>query len=184
MSFSKPITFAPSKKSFLVSAEKYHVTTKDRRGYNTIYGTQRSRTYFFELADQRSNTNELHLKIHTNDHKVNTSPIRYKSTSLMPNARYQISTMVRHSFTLQRVLPRRIQQKYFNLIRDNLLKRIDALKYRIESSPDSNKTTKTFFKFTYKRYRFYFGIYIPCLDKQQDLYPSSLQQYSNLHYVT
>ncbi|PKY48900.1 hypothetical protein RhiirA4_526315 [Rhizophagus irregularis] len=70
--------------------------------------------------------------------------------------------MLMHFFTLQKVLPRRIQHKYFNLIRQKLLERIDLIKSRASNESLKNTSTKTFFNFFYKRYRFYFGIYNPC----------------------
>lgn len=57
---------------------------------------------------------------------------------------------------------RRIQQKYFDLIRRKLLERIDFIKSRASKETLKNTITRTFFFFSYKRYRFHFGIYIPC----------------------
>ncbi|POG66368.1 hypothetical protein GLOIN_2v1531089 [Rhizophagus irregularis DAOM 181602=DAOM 197198] len=54
---------------------------------------------------------------------MNTKPISYSNTSSFPNDKYQISCMLTHFFSLQRVIPRRVQQKYFNLIRNKLLDR-------------------------------------------------------------
>jgi hypothetical protein len=141
--------------------KKFHVTQKDRKGYNKIYEIKRSRCFFFELADLQANTNDIHLTIHTNDYHISTTPLRYKSTSRIPNANYQISKMLTHFFVLQKVLPRRIQQKYFQLIKRKLLDRINVIK-SWEKTNSSNRSTKTFFNFTYKKYRFYFGIYTPC----------------------
>jgi hypothetical protein len=142
--------------------KKFHVTHKDRRGYNKIYDIKRSRCFFFELADLQPNTNDIHLLIHTNDYHISTTPLRYKSTSRMLNANYQISKMLTHFFVLQKVLPRRIQQKYFQMIKRKLLDRINVIKSRAAKSNSSNRSTKTFFNFTYKKYRFYLGIYTPC----------------------
>jgi hypothetical protein len=162
MSFSKPVSYEPSKNSFLVSMKKFHVTNKDRKGYNKIYEIKRSRCFFFELADHQSNTNDIHLTIHTNDYHISTSPLRYKSTSRIPNVNYQISKMLTHFFVLQKVLPRRIQQKYFQMIKRKLLERVNVIKSRADKNNSSNRSTKSFFNFSYKRYRFYLGIYTPC----------------------
>jgi hypothetical protein len=70
--------------------------------------------------------------------------------------------MLTHFFDLQKVLPRRIQQKYFQMIKSKLLDRDKVLSSRAKGTTSSNRTTKSFFKFTYKKYRFYFGIYTPC----------------------
>jgi hypothetical protein len=83
---------------------------------------------------------------------------QYRSTSKNINYKYQISTMITHFFSIQQVLPRRIQTKYFTLIRNILLKRISIITQRRESSNSRNKITRTFFKFSYKKYRFHFGI--------------------------
>jgi hypothetical protein len=164
MSLSKPLSHPSSNNSFLIAAKKFHVTNRDRRGYNSIYEFKRSKSYFFELVDPYSITNETTLLLHTNDYLVSTTPIRYRSTSKNVNQKYQISKMLTHFFSIQRVLPRRIQTKYFNLIRDNLLKRITIISQRITSPNDHHKykITRTFFKFTYKKYRFYFSIHTPC----------------------
>ncbi|EXX76955.1 hypothetical protein RirG_028280 [Rhizophagus irregularis DAOM 197198w] len=70
--------------------------------------------------------------------------------------------MLTHFFSSQRVIPRRIQQKYFNFIRDKLLARKDIIRSRANSHTSRNIHTRTFFNFTYKKYRFYLGLYIPC----------------------
>ncbi|PKK67457.1 hypothetical protein RhiirC2_783479 [Rhizophagus irregularis] len=150
------------KTTLLVSLKKFHVTTPKRTGYNKIYEIRRSRTFLFELADRDSNTNEIHLKIHTNDYHMKTKPISYNNTSLFPNDKYQISCMLTHFFASQKVIPRRIQDKYFNFLRNKLLDRIKIIKSRASGTKNRNYSTKTFFNFTYKKRRFYLGIYIPC----------------------
>ncbi|EXX71130.1 hypothetical protein RirG_081260 [Rhizophagus irregularis DAOM 197198w] len=153
---------AGKKTTLLVSLKKFHVTTPKRSGYNKIYEIRRSRSFFFELADHNQNTNEIHLKIHTNDYHMNTKPISYNNTSSFSNNKYQISCMLTHFFSSQRVLHRRVQDKYFNFLRNKLLDRIKIIKSRANSTANRNYSTKTFFNFTYKKRRFYFGIYIPC----------------------
>ncbi|EXX72643.1 hypothetical protein RirG_067450 [Rhizophagus irregularis DAOM 197198w] len=68
------------KNTLLVSLKKFHVTMPKRSGYNKIYEIRRSRSFFFELADHNQNTNEIHLKIHTNDYHMKTKPISYNNT--------------------------------------------------------------------------------------------------------
>ncbi|CAB4439661.1 unnamed protein product [Rhizophagus irregularis] len=145
-----------------ISFSKFHVTVPRRSGYNKMYEIRRSRSFFFELDDHPKNTNDIHLKIHTNDYHMKTKPISYNNTSTIPNAKYQMSCMLTHFFSSQRVLPRRIQQKYFNYIRDKLLARHMMVYSRDHSNSERNRVTRTFFNFTYKRYRFHFGIYTPC----------------------
>ncbi|CAB4416246.1 unnamed protein product [Rhizophagus irregularis] len=145
-----------------ISFSKFHVTVPRRSGYNKMYEIRRSRSFFFELDDHPQNTNDIHLKIHTNDYHMDTKLISYNNTSTIPNAKYQMSCMLTHFFSLQRVIPRRIQQKYFNYIRDKLLARHMMVYSRDHSNSERNRVTRTFFNFTYKRYRFHFGIYTPC----------------------
>src|SRR5436853_4027057 len=73
-----------------------------------------------------------------------TMPVTYNTTGSFPKERFQISKMLTHFFMRQRVIPRRIQNKYFNLIRNKLLERISFIKSRDSSDKDSNRTTKTF----------------------------------------
>ncbi|EXX59677.1 hypothetical protein GLOIN_2v1802122 [Rhizophagus irregularis DAOM 181602=DAOM 197198] len=148
--------------SFLVSFEKFYVTATSKAGYNKIYECRRSKSFFFEVVDQIPDTNEIHLKIYTNDHHMLSTPIRYYSTSKLPNHRFQISKCLTHFFLHQRVIPRRIQNKFFNMIRLKLLDRLNLIASRERKITCSNNITKTFFNFSYKRYRFYFGIYVAC----------------------
>ena len=145
-----------------VSFSKFHVTRPNRAGYNKIYEIRRSKSFLFELADPFASTNENKLIIHTNDYHMKTKAISYSSTSPTPNKKYQISIMLRHFFSHQSVIPKRIQHKYFPLIRKKLLERITFIKSRVSQDRERNHSTNTFFNFSYKRYRFYFGIYIPC----------------------
>ncbi|RGB33724.1 hypothetical protein C1646_743162 [Rhizophagus diaphanus] len=148
--------------SFLISFEKFHVTKPHRTGFNKIYEFRRSRSFFFEIVDQLPDTNEIHLKIYTNDYHMSSTPIRYCSTSRLPNCRFQISKCLTHFFSSQRVIPKQIQDKYFNMIRKKLLERISFIKSRGQNKSQCNHMTKNFFNFSYKKYRFYFGIYQAC----------------------
>ncbi|PKY34752.1 hypothetical protein RhiirB3_395755 [Rhizophagus irregularis] len=147
---------------FAVSFKKFHVTKIHKAGYNKIYNFRRSKSFFFEITDQSSNTNDIHLKIHTNDYLMSTALISYNSTSVLPNAKYQISKQLQHFFSAQRVIPRKIQKKYFSLIRKKLLERITFIKSRENKNDHCDTSTRTFFNFSYKKYHFYFGIYLPC----------------------
>ncbi|POG57571.1 hypothetical protein GLOIN_2v1791645 [Rhizophagus irregularis DAOM 181602=DAOM 197198] len=148
--------------SFLISFKKFHVTRIHKTGYNKIYKFRRSKSFFFEIVDHHLDTNQLHLRIHTNDYLMSTTPIKYHSTSALPNAKYQISKGLQHFFSSQRVIPRRIQHKYFDMIRQKLLDRITFIKSRKNKFNNNNAIMKTFFNFSYKRYRFHFGIFLPC----------------------
>ncbi|RGB30928.1 hypothetical protein C1646_278135 [Rhizophagus diaphanus] len=148
--------------SFLISFEKFHVTKSHRTGFNKIYKFRCSKSFFFEIVDQLPDTNEIHLKIYTNDYHMSSTPIRYCSTSRLPNCRFQISKCLTHFFSSQRVIPKRIQDKYFNMLRKKLLDRITFIKSRGQNKSQHNHMTKTFFNFSYKKYRFHFGIYKAC----------------------
>ncbi|CAB4417787.1 unnamed protein product [Rhizophagus irregularis] len=63
--------------SFLISFKKFHVTRIHKAGYNKIYKFRRSKSFFFEVVDHCLDTNEIHLKIHTNDYLMSTTPIRF-----------------------------------------------------------------------------------------------------------
>jgi hypothetical protein len=84
--------------SFLVSFEKFHVTAASKAGFNKIYEFRHSKSFFFEVIHQLPDTNEIHLKIYTNDYNVSSIPIQYYSTSKLPNHRFQISKCLTHFF--------------------------------------------------------------------------------------
>ncbi|CAB4415368.1 unnamed protein product [Rhizophagus irregularis] len=167
-SFSKdfhnthPLSYSNRKYSFSTKYEKFHMTPHHRAGYNKIYNFRRSRSFFFELVDLISDTNQIELKIHTNDYHMSCNPIQHTSTSRLPNIKFQISKLLTHFFSTQKVIPRRLQSKFFELIRKKLLERFDFVKSRAQKNDLTNHMTKTFFNFSYKKYRFYFGIYLPC----------------------
>ncbi|GBB99064.1 hypothetical protein RclHR1_03400016 [Rhizophagus clarus] len=104
----------------------------------------------------------LQLRLHTNDYRVDSSPKRYSSTSRYPNTKFCILIFLTHFFSLQRGIPRCIQNKYFQFLRDKLLDRISIIKKRQQLHDLNNRSSKTFFNFSYKRYRFYLGIFILC----------------------
>ncbi|POG59289.1 hypothetical protein GLOIN_2v1885163 [Rhizophagus irregularis DAOM 181602=DAOM 197198] len=147
----------PKNYNFSTKYEKFHVTPSHRAGYNKIYNFRRSKSFFFELVDHLPNTNELQLKIYTNDYHMSSSPISHNSTSQLPNFKFQISKQLTHFFSTQKVIPRRFQEKFFTLIRKKLLERLDFIVSHAQKKDTNNHMTKTFFNFSYKKYRFYFG---------------------------
>ncbi|PKY28361.1 hypothetical protein RhiirB3_480835, partial [Rhizophagus irregularis] len=154
---------SPSKTHiFSTKYEKFHVTPHHRAGYNKIYNFRRSKSFFFELVDHLPDTNQLQLKIYTNDYHMSSNPINHESTSRLPNFKFQISKQLTHFFSTQKVIPRKFQEKFFTYIRKKLLERLDFIRSRAQKKDKNNYTTKTFFNFSYKKYRFYFGIYLPC----------------------
>ncbi|RGB40153.1 hypothetical protein C1646_664046 [Rhizophagus diaphanus] len=89
-SFTAP---QPRRKNFpfFVSFKKTHVIKTQYTGFNKIYNSGRSKSFFFEIVDCNPGTNDIHLKIHTNDYRMSTTPISFNSTSWVPNAKFQIS---------------------------------------------------------------------------------------------
>ncbi|RIA80529.1 hypothetical protein C1645_866605 [Glomus cerebriforme] len=146
---------------FTISTTRFHVIKSDQRGHNRMYDAKRSRSFLFELNRLSPDTNQFHLLIHTNDTLVSTAPKEYFSNSHSMNNKYQISKLLTHFFAIQKVIPKRIQHKYFAKIRNSLLSRISFIDKR-NSLRQRNRTTKTFFNFTYKKYRFHFRIYVLC----------------------
>ncbi|EXX71993.1 hypothetical protein RirG_073580 [Rhizophagus irregularis DAOM 197198w] len=156
--------FSSPNKNYIFSTkyEKFHVTPHQRAGYNKIYNFRCSKSFFFELVDHLPNTNQLQLKIYTNDYHMSSIPINHNSTSQLPNFKFQILKQLTHFFSTQKVIPRRLQEKFFTYIRKKLLERLDFIASRAQKKNKNNHMTKTFFNFSYKKYRFYFGIYLPC----------------------
>ena len=174
MSLSKNSEAPKENKPFLVMVTslktKFSQSKWDTRGNNKIYESRRSRSYFFEIDKQQQ---MYDLKIHTND-KVNTSSNIYQSTSKFPNKKFCVSLMLTQFFKLQKVVPRRIQNKYFKKLRNMLYDRYNIIKKRQESLTKNNRITKTYINFTYKKYRFKMGIYQPCGFIGEDGQPCTL----------
>ncbi|CAB4428172.1 unnamed protein product [Rhizophagus irregularis] len=141
---TRPPSYSNRKYSFSTKYEKFHVTPNHRAGYNKIYNFRRSRSFFFELVDLISDTNQIELKIHTNDYHMSSNPIQHTSTSRLPNIKFQISKLLTHFFSTQKVIPRRLQSKFFGLLRKKLLERYDFIKSRAQKSDSTNHMTKTF----------------------------------------
>ena len=146
----------------LVRTEYFHVTKPDTRGCNSMYNNFRNRSYLFELDADPEDTNHCSLILHTNDKKMDTSLFQYKSDCRFPNESYRVSLLLTHFFKSQKVIPRTFQNKVFSSIKAKLLRRINFIRSRLSSSSNRNNHTTTFFKFSYKRYRFHFGIFIAC----------------------
>jgi hypothetical protein len=165
MSLSK-IKENPKERSFpiLVNTTKFvsPKQTLDTRGTNKIYESKRGRSYFFEITKNSNDTaTDCTLKIYTND-RVDQSAFVYQSTSRYPNKKFCVSLLLTHFFKLQKVIPKRVQHKYFSMLRNKLLTRYEIINNRKSSKAENNRKSKTFFNFTYKRYRFRLGIYQPC----------------------
>ncbi|GES98130.1 hypothetical protein GLOIN_2v1768689 [Rhizophagus clarus] len=118
--FSQPIFFPSQSFPVPIRTVYFHVTNIDRCGVNTVNPTP-------------------FLHIITNDKKASLTESVYQSTSKYLNKKFKVSLLLTHFFKLQKVIPKRIQHKYFTFLRDSLYKRLSI----IES-------------------RFILGIFIPC----------------------
>src|SRR5579871_4173131 len=83
--------FKNSEYSLTVQTKRFHVTKPDLRGFNKFYEQHRSKTYLFEIADQATSTNHLHVTLHTTDKRMASSPVTYNSTGSFPKEKFQIS---------------------------------------------------------------------------------------------
>ena len=136
---------------FEISGEKLILPIKrDSRGYNTFWNYKRSKTYLFKLAPYPFGNQ--HLKIITNDHHFDISSFFLRSTSKILNVKYQISRLLTHFFKNQKVIPKRIQNRYFNGLRRKFLERIKMIDNRSSSNNNThrNNKTNTFFRWSYK----------------------------------
>lgn len=176
MSLSKQIYF-PQEKIFpiFVQAHNFHVTKPDTRGHNCIYDSRRSKSYFFELDFSKHRSKNC-FNIYMNDQHVDKSCLQYPSTCRSPNKKFRTSLMLSHFFKIQKVIPKRVQHKYFNFIRDKLLERSSLIENRATSTTKNNNSTKTFFKFSYKKYRFHFGVLRRCIHHPNEIIPTPVMR--------
>ncbi|GET00521.1 hypothetical protein GLOIN_2v474654 [Rhizophagus clarus] len=120
VAFSRPIFFSSHSFPVPIRTVRFHVTNIDRRGVNTVNPSP-------------------FLRIITNDKKASLTESVYQSMSKYLNKKFKVSLLLTHFFKLQKVIPKRIQHKYFTFLRDSLYKRLSII--------DS---------------RFILGIFIPC----------------------
>uniref|UniRef100_U9UNC6 Uncharacterized protein n=1 Tax=Rhizophagus irregularis (strain DAOM 181602 / DAOM 197198 / MUCL 43194) TaxID=747089 RepID=U9UNC6_RHIID len=88
---------------FSTKYEKFYMTPHHRASFNKIYNFRRSKSFFFELVDQLPNTNQLQLKIYTNDYHMSSTPINHNFTSQLLNFKFQISKQLTHFFSTQKI---------------------------------------------------------------------------------
>ncbi|CAB4413994.1 unnamed protein product [Rhizophagus irregularis] len=87
--------------SFLVSFEKFHVTKVKESGFKTIYDFK---SFFFKIIYQLPDTNEIHLKMHTNVNYPNSLPfhelgITYSSTYHARDAKLILQLVAKRSIS-------------------------------------------------------------------------------------
>ncbi|GBB87537.1 hypothetical protein RclHR1_00140041 [Rhizophagus clarus] len=133
-----------------------------------MYESQHSKSYFFNLDPLNHHEFDFYrnptpfLHIIANDKKALLTESVYQSTSKYLNKKFKVSLLLTHFFKLQKVIPKRIQHKYFTFLRDSLYKRLSIIESQYNSTHTNNRNTRTFIRFTYKKYRFMLGIFIPC----------------------
>ncbi|PKK65673.1 hypothetical protein RhiirC2_754688, partial [Rhizophagus irregularis] len=69
---------------------------------------------------------------------MSSIPINHNSTSQLPNFKFQISKQLTHFFSTQKVIPRRLQEKFFTYIRKKLLERLDFITSRAQKKEKNN----------------------------------------------
>lgn len=120
---SSPIT-SSIQFPLLVRTQHFHVNRPDTRGFNRIYNSYRGRSYFFELD------------LPDDHHTIRTKKLKFR-----------LSTLLTHFIKVQKVIPKRIQNKFFTFIRNKPLERIEIINKRARSTIPNNRVTRTFFQF-------------------------------------
>ncbi|PKY55483.1 hypothetical protein RhiirA4_474972 [Rhizophagus irregularis] len=146
----------PSTFSFLVSFEKFHVTAAYKAGYNKIYEFRRSKSFFFEVVDQIPDTNEIHLKIYTNDYHMSSTPIR--GLDKQPYSRHNNTPLlVDNGIHHKSFHANLIYEKYINNSRQEVFSHRTGISYRtryiaheLKSISPPNKIGGFMYKKTYE----------------------------------
>ena len=136
-------------------------TFKPKRcnGINKFFVANKKVSYF--LVDMVPRGHDF--KVHTNNQKLNLTKVHsFHSASLRPNARYVISHFLTLFFKTQRTVPNRVRNRTFNRLRILLLNQWNALQARLNNNNQSNRSTKSFIRFSYKKTTYYLGFYMPC----------------------
>ncbi|RGB28504.1 hypothetical protein C1646_767724 [Rhizophagus diaphanus] len=107
LSSSTATAHQPRRKNFpfFVSFKKTHVIKTQYTGFNKIYNSGRSKSFFFEMVDRNPGTNDIHLKIHTNDYLMSTIPISFNSTSKRYRFHFGIYVPCGHHIVQKASLP-------------------------------------------------------------------------------
>lgn len=179
MALSKPLPF-PQEKFFPIAAHvnQFFLHKPDTRGYNRMYKSSQSRYFLFNIdnidtgkifTDHPIHKVHTKLELITNDFWIPDCPTFFRSTCAFPNTKFKISTLLMYFFERQRVIPRRIQNKYFTFLRDKLVDHYNLIHNRLCDTSHNNRRTHTYFKFSYKKYHFYLGIFVSCNPKSNRL---------------
>ncbi|PKB98698.1 hypothetical protein RhiirA5_430949 [Rhizophagus irregularis] len=132
---------------------------------STPFCTSPSKTPSTHISSSRSPVGKFPLKVSFSKFHV-TRPYRAGYNKI-----YEIRRSRSYFFELDD-LPPNTNDLHFKIytndyhMKNRLLARKEMISSRANSSRERNTTTRTFFNFTYKKYRFYFGIYIPCSQQQ------------------
>ena len=128
-------------------------------GSNRLYVANKKNSYF--LVDMAPC--ERDYIVHSNSKMLNLTNVHsFRSASLRPNTRYVISHFLTLFFKTQQTVPNRVRNRTFNRLRILLINQWNALQARLKKDNQSNRSTKSFIRFSYKTTTYYLGFYMPC----------------------
>lgn len=164
------------------------IRPRSSAGCNRLYNDDKGTGYF--LLDF-SDFEKLHrIYIHTNRWnlvgKSQLPPLVVHSTSKRPNIKFLISCCLTYIFTFGKKIPKFARDKYFRRIRNLWYQQYNAAIHRVEDLSSSRNTrTSTFFRFSFRKIVFYFGLYYPCHCGLPAPFVMSKKRYAcHLHHET
>ncbi|POG72973.1 hypothetical protein GLOIN_2v1828557 [Rhizophagus irregularis DAOM 181602=DAOM 197198] len=137
----------------------------DTRGSGTLYNTRKGRYYLLRLSEKADLplTEIDKYLIYTNDIELSKNHRHtFRSTSNKPNLNYILGIYLTFVFSLNRQFHKDAVDKYFNRLRQLLKEKLLALRYRLESTDNNDRKTKTFIRFSCGPHVIYLGFYFPC----------------------
>src|SRR6266498_4060640 len=140
------------------------IKPRSAAGCNRLYNKNKGATYF--LIDTTHLTLLHRIIIHVNRIFLSDSsypqPRVVHSTSKCPNMKFIISQCLTYILTYGKKLPKYARDKYFKRICTLLIQQHTAASNRVKDDKRRNTRTNTFFRFSFKKVLFYFGMYYPC----------------------
>jgi hypothetical protein len=116
-----------------------------------------------ELAEIPNLSTPTHFNIYTNRKNRVSHQMKHISTSVTPNVKYVISKFLMAFFTTHRhIIPKATFHRVFPRLQSLLLTKYESIYNRYSSTKNSNKRTKTFIKFSWKKRITYLGFYLAC----------------------
>jgi len=113
-------------------------------------------------------------------------PFVIHSTSKGPNMNFLISRCLTYIFTFgKKKLPKYARDKYFRRIRNLWPQQYKAANHRAEGLLFRNTRTSTYFRFSFRKIVYYFGLYYPCHCGLPAPFVMSQKRYAcHLHHKT